>query len=555
MKLPAPAKCSLAALAAATVVAPLLALSQQPPGAAGVPAASATGAPPSGADGAPALYYVETVIPDGPVFVGMSVPVELSFYFRGDQRFEVLQPPIFQGEGFSVAPLAEPERVGRYVGEVPYNIVIFRTTITPSSSGGVDVPPARIQGRIFHAGSDSGLAGLWRRFLRQLPWLGYDGGEDLEVATQARVLEVRPLPTKDQPENFSGLVGQFTMAASADPLVAAAGQPVVLRLVVQGRGNFAAMGPPDLVAPDGWRTELLEPVFQANDAVGLTGAKTFEFKLYATEDRSVTPAVSFSFFDPAAQKYVKLEAPPIAVKALGSGSAMESGDQGKPLTPEEERAADMRMPDIDRSGQLPQQRIPSKVDPSEKSRFGTGEKQKEQIAFRPEARLTMRDRIVRLLRALALKVNGVAESPSGLRLLLGPLILSEGVELPRLFAGQMERVKVQAIERDKDQPDMLMVLFEMRGGRTAGDITPFAVQVNLADLQPGRDSLLFGEVYEKLVPFGEKGAPLLDPLSAPSIESLVKEIESRDLQSIVDRKTQMMNAPALKEADEKTKQQ
>jgi len=507
--------------------------------------------PPRGSDGEPALYFGEIVLPDRPVFVGELIPAELLFYFRGDQQFENLQPPTFGGEGFASAPLVGPERAGRFVGKVPYNVVAYRTAITPSDAGGVNISSATIKGRLLHAATESGLVGFFKSLLRRIPFLGYDGGEDIEVATQARILEVRPLPVEGRPEKFSGAIGQFTMNTSADPLTTAPGQPLMLRVSIQGRGNFQAMEAPHLIAVDGWRTNLREPVIQTKDTVGFEGLKTFEFSLLALEDRSETPAAAFSFFDPFAQKYVLLEAPPIQVTALGAGMDAEADTPSQTMTPEEEKAADMRIPDIDRSGQLPKQRKPTEVGPGEKFRFGSADQEPKQAAMRPEARLTMRDRIVRLLTAL--KVSGITESSSGWRVLLGPLILSEGIELPRLFAGQVERVKVQAIERDENDKDVLMVLFEMGGTGQSDDLQPFVVQVNLRYLQPSTDSLLFGELFEKLVPFGEKGSPMLDPLKLPSVGILEDAMEEQELQSVVERRTEMMNAPALKEADDKAK--
>ncbi len=282
--------------------------------------------PPRTADGQPAPYYGELVIGKRTAYVGELIPVELRYYFRADCQFNDLQRPTFGGDGFTAAPLSEPEQTEQYIDDIPYNIVTFRSAITPAKTGDIEIPPALMEGRMIAAGGPAGLDPFFDQFFQNFPMPGFGRAENIEAATDSRTLDVQPLPKDGRPENFSGAVGQFTMRAAADPKSAGAGEPVTLTVSVEGRGNFDAMAPPELTGTDGWRTYAPKESFDDNDAMGFggSGTKSFEFSLVAREDRAATPGAEFSYFDPLKKKYVTLKTEPVAVTAAGSGAAADA---------------------------------------------------------------------------------------------------------------------------------------------------------------------------------------------------------------------------------------
>lgn len=299
---------------------------------------------PRGTDGGPAAYYGEIVMGAKSAYVGEVVPVELRFYFRADSQFDNLQRPSFGGEGFTAAPLSEPEQSEQYIDDVPYNIVTFRSAITPVKSGEIEIPAAVMEGRMMSSGGASGMDPFFDQFFRNLPMPGLGQAENIQARTIPRKIEVLPLPKEGRPENFSGAIGQFTLDASASPRAVQAGEPVTLKLTVEGRGNFDAIAPPVLAATDGWRTYSPKESFKAADAIGYGGTKTFEVSMVARTDQAATPGAEFSYFDPLKKKYVTLKTEPVAVTAAGGGAkvgettngksnASAPADQDKPLPP------------------------------------------------------------------------------------------------------------------------------------------------------------------------------------------------------------------------------
>lgn len=283
-------------------------------------------APPTTADGQAAPYFGELVMGAKSAFVGEVVPVELRFHFRADHQFDNLQRPTFGGEGFTAAPLSEPEQTEQVIGNVPYNVVTFRSAITPVKTGEIEIPAATMEGRMMAPGGAPGIDPFFDQFFQNFSMPGLGRVENVEARTESRRLQVAALPKEGRPANFSGAVGQFTLQAAANPKTAGPGEPVNLKLTLEGRGNFDAISPPVLTNDEGWRTYAPKENFAAADVIGYGGAKTFDFSMVARTDRSATPGAEFSYFDPLKKKYFTLTTDPVAVTAPGSGAAA-SADQ------------------------------------------------------------------------------------------------------------------------------------------------------------------------------------------------------------------------------------
>lgn len=278
--------------------------------------------PPVTADGEPAPYFGEIIAGGRSAFVGEVVPVELRFYFRADIAFNDLQRPSFGGDGFTSAPLTEPEQTEQFLENIPYNVVSFRTAITPVKAGQIEIPPAAMEGRMMTVGMPQGMDPFFDQFFRNFPMPGLGRAEVIEARTGSRTLEVKALPSQGRPDSFAGAIGQFTLEAQAAPKQADAGEPVTLSLAVEGRGNFDAVSAPELTGEDGWRVYAPKESFRSNDTTGFgasSGTKTFEISMVARRDQTSTPGAEFSYFDPQKKKYITLKADPVSVTAAGVG--------------------------------------------------------------------------------------------------------------------------------------------------------------------------------------------------------------------------------------------
>ncbi|MBN8709272.1 MAG: hypothetical protein BGO12_13195 [Verrucomicrobia bacterium 61-8] len=267
------------------------------------------------------VAYGDLIIPKTSAYVGEVIPVEIRFYFNANYPTQLINQPDFGGDGFTVMDFSKPTQREQEINGVPYNVVIFQTAITAVKSGPLEIPPAKIMGRIQVPARGSSQDDFFS---------GFFGGQgfgttarEMTVSTKPSRIDIKPLPKENRPEDFSGAIGQFSLDAKATPKKVDAGEPVTLSVKVAGRGNFNAITAPTLVDAENWRSYPPNEKFtpSASDPIGYNGEKVFEYTIVARSDATLTPSPEFSFFDPAVEKYVTLKAPPIAVVAKGSAAA------------------------------------------------------------------------------------------------------------------------------------------------------------------------------------------------------------------------------------------
>jgi len=277
--------------------------------------------PQGGVDESQPIYFGELILSKPSAFVGEVVPAELRFYFQSGIGGQIGERPSFTGEGFTIEKFTQGARRDQIINGVGYTVFTFKTAITAVKTGTLSLPVATLDARLQLPGQPS-QDDFLGQFQGLIPPGMFTQSQDVALETRPTELEVRPLPTEGKPTDFSGAIGRFTLTTSATPNAVAAGEPVTLRSVVAGQGNFSAMEPPILTNTEGWKTYPPSEVFETSDAVNFGGKKTFEFTSVAREDQTVTPGVSFTFFDPSTEKYILLTNTPLPVQAKGSASVL-----------------------------------------------------------------------------------------------------------------------------------------------------------------------------------------------------------------------------------------
>lgn len=225
--------------------------------------------------------------------------------------------------------------------------------------------------------------------------------------------------------------------------------------------------------------------------------------------------------------------------ALFLVAAMPASAQQRELTPAEQKAADMRIPELDRSAMEPEKREPAKVMEGERNPFGLVSLPPEEVE-EVEA-IASETEEMRIRRILAnMRISGVSGSAGSYRVVLGSMHLKEGEIVPKLFADQGEVLRVQSI----GEREIVLAFEEKAPGLPARTI-------GLGyDLTPRPQSLLSGELFKKLVPFTPKGAPDLKPLEVPAVKAIAEGAEKSGLQGLTERSHELMGEASPRSSDE-----
>ena len=147
-------------------------------------------------------------------------------------------------------------------------------------------------------------------------------GRSRSVRLQSEELhiEVLPLPEQGRPAEFTGAVGRFQLSVAAQPTQVAAGDPVTLRVLVEGEGNIAAVQPLQVDAVAG--VKLYDPKVEeeariTNGVYG--GRRLFEYILIPEQGGTLNiPPLRFAYFDPHQARYEVLQSDPIVIHSEGS---------------------------------------------------------------------------------------------------------------------------------------------------------------------------------------------------------------------------------------------
>ena len=153
------------------------------------------------------------------------------------------------------------------------------------------------------------------------------------VPSVADPLVIKKLPVNPKAADaalFAGAVGNFEIAVAETRIEFQKDEPVVLRVVVQGEGNFAEINDIKLPLPE--KVEILSKR-SSTQGVGRFFTKFFEFTLAVHDPKDLMMGpIPFVFFDPTLKKYIRLQTQSVLFnfKETPGGEAAES-NQPKPV--------------------------------------------------------------------------------------------------------------------------------------------------------------------------------------------------------------------------------
>lgn len=288
-------------------------------------------------------------------YVNEIVPVIIKIYVN---RMNVsdIQLPTFNQEGFSKAQFEDPKQYRERMGGLLYDVLEFRTTIFGTRPGEYKLGPATLKCNLAVKKRVRNMSALDDDFLNDRgmrdPYF-----EDfftryerypVELKSEEASLTLLPLPPEGRPEDFSGAVGDYQFIYSAGPKKVKVGDPVTLRMEINGTGNFNTVIIPKLENTEGFR--VYEPQIKTEP-----GRKTFRQVLIPESDKVYqTPKAIFTYFDPEKRIYktITQEPAPLQVEKVPESPAQMIGQS--PVIPPATPVALGTMPEEKREDAQPQ---------------------------------------------------------------------------------------------------------------------------------------------------------------------------------------------------------
>ncbi|MGE0267744.1 MAG: BatD family protein [Candidatus Omnitrophota bacterium] len=187
-----------------------------------------------------------------------------------------------------------------------FNIIEFRKVIYPTRTGQLTIGPAQMDCNIVVRSPNRTSSLFEEDFFNSM----FNRGEKrpVTVTSQPLTVNVLDLPAEGKPENFSGGVGNLNFDASVSPTEVQVGDPVTLKMKVEGQGNLKAVEFPRIKDTEDFK--FYDPLIKEEGR-----AKTFEQVLIPkSENVTEIPVLSFSYFNIETGKYETITQGPFPIK-------------------------------------------------------------------------------------------------------------------------------------------------------------------------------------------------------------------------------------------------
>lgn len=203
-------------------------------------------------------------------------------------------------------PDAEAPRTTEVIDGKKFTVFeVRRTAVFPQKSGKITVTPFEIGfvARIIYTQQNSND-----------PFDMFFGGRqyaqdyELDLKSNSVVLNCKPLPEANKPDDFSGLVGSFTLSSNLSRSELKTNDATNLTITVNGAGNLQHVEAPLMEFPADF--DVTDPKISDNINTrgnSVSGSRSFEYIIIPREPGDFTvPAASFSYFDPKTHSYKTL---------------------------------------------------------------------------------------------------------------------------------------------------------------------------------------------------------------------------------------------------------
>jgi hypothetical protein len=285
-------------------------------------------------DGRPAKVFMVLTPATTDAYVGQTIALKIEFFIRMDSIAQQDSLPTIKGIDFLMNDLSvRPEEDELAIANEPYHRETWNTAISAPKSG--DFPLQMLRDTYWTREARGVFSDPLGNFFGPRPDL-----EHGNVPSNELTIHVHPLPDEGRPADFTGAIGQFQATGNASPLSVGVGEPIYLDFKISGEGSFDRVRCPVIPADPAWKIYPPSSKITFDDESHTQGNKTFREAVIPQKNGALTlPAASFSYFDPAAKKYVALsiDLPPVTVTGtpapvVAASAPADNSSPGAPAT-------------------------------------------------------------------------------------------------------------------------------------------------------------------------------------------------------------------------------
>lgn len=250
--------------------------------------------------------FIKLFIDDKSPYVGEQIVATYKIYMAENVVDYSASAPVYNGFYAQNIDLQNNNDVSReYINNRQFTVATLKKVLlTPQKTGELDVDGLEMELRVRVQDKSRGRGFFGFGSYRDVP---------VSVVSNKEKIVVKSLPTNEQPTDFDGAVGKFSLSAKVDRNQLKANEAVNLTVTYSGAGNIELIGEPQIDFPKDF--EVYDPKVKKNishSAGGSSGRKSFEYVVIPRFGGEFELApITLSYFDPQKGKYIQLKSEPI----------------------------------------------------------------------------------------------------------------------------------------------------------------------------------------------------------------------------------------------------
>lgn len=210
---------------------------------------------------------------------------------------------------------------GTYKGKPYRYVVLKRVVLYPQKSGKLEIEPLSLDVTVDVPTNKRDFFG--GRIYSQT---------NKTVSAGRRTINVKALPEKGKPLNFSGAVGNFNFQVTTSKTSLNASESLQAKVEISGKGNLKLFQLPEPNLPSS--LEVYDPEFNEDVRTTLSGSQGKVSNNYTIvpsfKGKYPIPSIAFSYFDPSTETYKTLSSDEILINVLEGPVNNAASNNGAP---------------------------------------------------------------------------------------------------------------------------------------------------------------------------------------------------------------------------------
>ncbi|MFH1244965.1 MAG: BatD family protein [Candidatus Omnitrophota bacterium] len=271
-------------------------------------------------------------------FVNDPVSVTIKLYINS-RNIQDVQYPQLNHENFLLEDFPQPNQYRETLNGIAYDVIEFKTKVFPVREGELTLGPAVVDCSLLVKSARGDQSDRFP-FFEDDDFFDSFFGRYQRRALHLKSIDMSiiaaPVPEENKPADFSGALGDYNFTVEANPREVKAGDPVTLKMIVSGTGNFKTVNPPLLNFKDDFK------VYDADVKQDNTG-KIFEQVIIPKSEKiTEIPEIGFSFFDTKSGEYKRITRGPIPLTV----TPLPKGEELRVFEPQENNTGALRQKEI-----------------------------------------------------------------------------------------------------------------------------------------------------------------------------------------------------------------